>query len=94
MRLIGREPQRSLVVSEQIVHQRRGAGMAVDKRGVRAFIRDLKGKPAIHAGIAGQNSRQVSVNVEGEMFILTANEWDSLPVWGGPLPAGVVSRYL
>ena len=72
----------------------KGPAVVEDRRGIRAFIRDLKGKPAIHAGITGQSSRQVCVNVEGEILILTANEWDSLPVWGGPLPAGVVSRYL
>jgi hypothetical protein len=61
---------------------------------VRAFIRDLNGKPAIHAGITGENARSVMVIVEGETMTLTANEWDGLAVWGGPLPEGTSSRYL
>ena len=61
--------------------------------GARAFIRDLKGKPAIHAGIAGPDGRQVMVTVEGKSLILTASQWNGLLVWGGPLPAGFSSRY-
>ena len=62
--------------------------------GVRAFIRDLKGKPAIHDGVTGNNSRDVRVKIGSKTLILTANQWDSLPVWGGALPDGIVSRYL
>jgi hypothetical protein len=61
--------------------------------GTRAFIRDLKGKPAIHAGITGNDGRQVIVIVEGERLILTASEWNGLLVWGGALPEGCSSRY-
>ena len=60
---------------------------------VRAFIRDLNGKPAIHAGITGPEGRHVKVTVDGETLILTANEWGGLLVWGGPFPPGTSSRY-
>ena len=62
--------------------------------GVKAFIRDLNGKPAIHAGTTGHNDRQVMVLVGGKTRVLTANEWNGLLVWGGALPAGISSRYL
>jgi hypothetical protein len=61
--------------------------------GIRAFIRDLKGKPAIHAGTAGHDGTQIVVTVDGETIILTPSEWEGLLVWGGPLPAGFSSRY-
>jgi hypothetical protein len=60
---------------------------------IRAFIRDLKGKPAVHAGLAGPDNRHVRVIVEGETITLTASEWNGLLVWGGALPDGLSSRY-
>jgi hypothetical protein len=61
--------------------------------GARAFIRDLKGKPAILVSTTGPDGSHVTVIVEGETIILTAGEWNGLLVWGGALPDGYSSRY-
>lgn len=53
----------------------------------KAFIRDLEGKMAIYVETIEGEPRKVLLRVDDKRLMITAEEWDSLPLWQGSQPA-------